>query len=250
MSRIYGRKYDVLSVSKKLSDSQLPKYTKDKRKISFNQMIEAKDSIESFLSPKAIHILENSQIKISRNVLNVTPLILPANSMGKKPELIIPTYSPIEENKIDFVHFLGDILTSSKNKMKEYGLLLPFILEYVYLKETTPDALDRFEKRNLSELVKKAKSFMNGYQKYEKDPYRYDLLDYESFILESMRNFSSFDATLQLIELYDENKEEVKQLIDEMITKDKKASEVLTDANIYTYGYKSLKKSIMRQSKR
>lgn len=65
-----------------------------------------------------------------------------------------------------------------------------------------------------------------------------------------MRNFSSFDATLQLIELYDENKEEVKQLIDEMITKDKKASEVLTDANIYTYGYKSLKKSIMRQSKR
>lgn len=246
MSKIFGRKFDVYNVSEELIDSSIPTYDSPRIFTNYEDVISAANYIKPYLSSKVIEILKNSKLELKLNILFSEMRINPANALKQTSEVIFPTIRARESYKIDFVNFLGDVLTKSKNRSQEFGLLLPFIFEYFYLLGTSETPKDEFEKRNLAKLMKEAKIFIRKYKKYDKDSEKYELSDFEVIILSMMKRYSSLDASLTLIDMMDYNGKEVLSIINSIASKDEKPEIILEQNGITTYGYKRLRKTISK----
>lgn len=249
MSRIFGRQYDLESVCRKLVSEQYDIYKPDKNKVSWEDVKMSSSGLDVYLSPKAIELMEKKDFIIARNVLHRNVSTFVFNDPKEASVIIFPTYNAKEEYKARFVKFLGEVVAGNPNYDNEYQQLLPLMFEYFYftLRYTNPD--DAFEVKNLNDSIKMAKKFISNYKLYHRIPEYYGDLNFESDILSVLQNISSLDVSLQLIEMMKTSPEKALKIIDDIILKKGQTYDILADNDIYSYGYKTLRKTIEKRKK-
>ncbi len=274
MSRLYGRSDDVYNISKYLLEKDLQEYNYDKTKITFEEIQDTLSCIEIYLPEKAIEIITNTPIVLSKTILVKKPLTFLPNDKEKEPVIYLPKRNIIKEYQNDVIFFTGRFLASfSPDKMPtdftipcEFHDVIPFLLNYLYHRENNNE--DIFSLKYLHELSSNAESFVKIYDKYQ------EFLDarfegrifgsneriekyYESNMkailyktLKSLVPLSSMDATLQIIDRnYDS--EEYKNLLNELIVnQNNNREEILRNKGIESFGFKRLAKEIDKKRKR
>lgn len=249
MSRIFGRQYDLESVCNKLVSEKYESYRPDNRKVPWEDVKLATAGLDVYLSPKAIELMEKKNFIIARNVLHRKPVTFVFNDPKDASVIVFPTFIAREEYKADFAKFLGEVTAGNPTYDNEYQQLIPLLFEYFYLtlKYENPD--DVFEIKKLNDSVAIAKKFISNFKLYHRIPEYYGDLNFESDILSALQNISSLDVSLQLIEMMKTEPEKALKIIDDIILKKGHTYDILADNDIYSYGYKTLRKTIDNRKK-
>lgn len=275
MNIVNEKGFDVYQVSKDLVGASLPRYKKDNRICSWPTIGQTPDLVRMYLPKKAIELLAEEPIIIRKNLFAIyTDTHLP-DFDGDTRTISFPSLLPKEEFRRDLMFYIGMILSSykkdSENEIQnEYDDVLPFLLDYLYLKEV--DREDSFSLKHLNILKKQGKvfnSFFDGYQKLKalKDNPKYCSLSDEQrdkFVLTCIERkneldaitedtvpfFSSLDGALEIIDMA-KSKEEIKSIIEQLILNEKENRKaVLEDLGIKPIGYKRLIKEIDSKKKK
>ncbi len=274
MSRLYGRSDDVYNVSKYLLEKELIDYNYDKTKISLEEVENTPSYIEKYLPDKAIEIITNTPVVLSKSILIRKPLTFLPKDSSEDPVMYFPKSKIIREYQNDVIFFLGRIFASySPDKMPddftipcEYHDVIPLILNYLYNKENNNES--NFSLKYLHELLSNSKSFVKIYDSYQKfieaknedrifgsddRIEKYDNSNMKAILyktLQSLVPLSSMDASLQIIDRFN-NVDEYKNLLDELISNpEHNREEILKHKGIETFGFKRLKKEIDNVRKR
>ena len=270
MSRLYGRSDDVYMISKYLIESDIKEYKKDKRKITMNDIIECPSSLEIYLPDKALEILNETPIVLSKTFFTKEPITFMPNDKKESPEIYFPKYRMIEEHKNDVIFFLGRILASySPDEMPkhynipcEYHDVIPILLTYLFLKENGKE--DLFSTKIINDLAYNAKNYVKTYDSYQNYLTAKHINDifgtnnnldkYEesnknvilSKTLSHLVPLSSMDATLQLIDRI-KSPVEFKEILEELILNpNNNREQIIEPMGIDSYGFKRLRKEIER----
>ncbi len=268
MGRLYGRSSDVYNVSKYLLDKKLEKYNQDKTKTSLYDIGLSASSIKVYLPDKAVEIITNTPIVLSRAMFIREPLTFMPYDKEGEPIIYFPKNRVIKEFQNDFIFFIGRVLAAySPDKMPdnfsipcEYHDVIPFLLNYLYQKENGNE--NNFSLKYLHELLDNAKSFVKVYDSYNKfldakneerifgssdKIKKYDESNMKAILyktLQSLVPLSSMDATLQIIDKYNDQ-DDYKKIIEELvINPNNNREEILMDKGIETFGFKRLIKEI------
>ena len=274
MTRLYGKSLDVYSFSRCIVDSNVPKYKKDNKKTTWEEVENSPRKIEMYLPNSALEIIEKNPIRIARSPLFVkSSFLLPSND-DEEPIQFFSRYNPIEEYKRELVLSLGKMLSSvNKDDMPEendipceYSDFIGFFLESLYMKETGKNNL--FCIKHFKELLTNAKRYVNAYKNFQNFQFsvvnskKYSLYDDEienedeykkvekkflDITLSNLSFLSSLNAVLQLNERK-MSKLEIKELLDYLITNpNHNRQAIINGLGVDSYGFKSLKKEIYRR---
>ena len=271
MSRIYGRAYDVYSITKDLEETKLPKYKKDNTKTSWDEIEITPEKIEIYLPDKAIDFLASKKTKIMKTPFLKFTLTQIPEEENEERFIKFPSLTPKEEFKRELMFYMGMLLSSynKDNPNEKYGIpneyddTLPLLLEYLYLKYANKE--DKFSIKHLNELQSYQKDYITFYddyqdfqdlrrearfadlsqEKYEK--FQALCIDKENEITsltnDSIIQLSSLEGVLGIIELLD--KEDIKTIIEKLMINEKyNRSEVLKEYGIESFGYKRLRKEL------
>ena len=271
MSRIYGRAYDVYSITKDLEETKLPKYKKDNTKTSWDEIEITPEKIEIYLPDKAIDFLASKKTKIMKTPFLKFTLTQIPEEENEERFIKFPSLTPKEEFKRELMFYMGMLLSSynKDNPNEKYGIpneyddTLPLLLEYLYLKYVNKE--DKFSIKHLNELQSYQKDYITFYddyqdfqdlrrkarfaylsqEKYEK--FQALCIDKENEITsltnDSIIQLSSLEGVLGIIELLD--KEDIKTIIEKLMINEKyNRSEVLKEYGIESFGYKRLRKEL------
>ena len=249
MSRLYGRVNDVYNISNYLIENYNNKYVKDKSKISNDELENSINYVIPYLSKDNINYINKCDVKIYYNKFIKDTLY---SGVGEEENVIFfKTKDMKEEYKIDLLYFIGDLLRrKSLDYMPDeydikcqYSDTLPLLIEYLYLKEVNKE--DRFSLRNLSDLQLNAFDYKKLYERFQKYPYIYSEDNMLRNTLLFLVPLSSMDATLQIIDKYYNNKDELIKLINELVENpNHNREEAMQKRDIETYGFKRLRKEI------
>ena len=249
MSRLYGRLEDINSVSKYLIDNYKKLYIPNYKEIEVEEVIETPKLIYPYLSEDTIKYIDDCDVKLHWN--GKLPGTVYSGLGSDENVIMFRTRQMQEEYKIDLMYYLGDLLNrknldtmhGNHDTASQYSILLPLLIEYLFLKET--EQTEVFSDRNLPDLRKEAKGFHRMYEIHKRFPFCYteeNILDRSLF---SLIQLSSMDATLQIIDKYGNDKEELRRLIQELVDNiDSNREYIMNDRNISTYGFKRLRKEI------
>ena len=271
MSRIYGRAYDVYSITKDLEETKLPKYKKDNTKTSWDEIEITPEKIEIYLPDKAIDFLASKKTKIMKTPFLKFTLTQIPEEENEERFIKFPSLTPKEEFKRELMFYMGMLLSSynKDNPNEKYGIpneyddTLPLLLEYLYLKYVNKE--DKFSIKHLNELQSYQKDYITFYddyqdfqdlrrkarfaylsqEKYEK--FQALCIDKENEITsltnDSIIQLSSLEGVLGIIELLD--KEDIKTIIEKLMINEKyNRSEILKEYGIESFGYKRLRKEL------
>ena len=275
MSRVYGRSMDLYQTSRYIVDSNIPKYKKDKRKTSWEDVIVSPEKIDPYLPDNAIKIMEKNPLKILHYPLLIQEATYVPECDGEEPILYFPRFKAIEEYKRNLVYYLGELLVSKStdnmpdqyNIPCEFNLVLALLMEYLYLKGENKE--DIFSIKHLNDLKHNAKQYIKVYEthrdrlmnKSELDLYSFDYKKQEKlekFYADEEENFlratlislvpmSSVDGVLQVIDKI-KDKEEIKSLIEKLVSNpNHDRQKILNDYGVESYSFKRLVKEIDRR---
>ncbi len=259
MGRIMGRSMETYDLSKEFMNAKFPKYKKNKRVITLEELEKCPDAIKSYLPESAIEFIKTHQINIVRNFFVPGIItIFPDNIRTQEPFMIVhnKTY---EEHKRDLIYFIGGLLNrleddhmdlNALNIPCQFASVLPILFDSIYMKET--GRMDEASLKFLHELRGNARRYIRTYEKYNRNPDNEDMRQFIINTLIFLIPFSSMDASLQIMEKYGEDKEGMKKLIDEFIVNENgnQREQILLDRGIETTGFKSLRKEIERNKVR
>lgn len=280
MSRLYGRIYDVHRVTEELLESEkyLPKYKKDTKLSSWQEIETTPEKVEMYLPDQAIDFLMSKKIKIYKNPLREYTLVSLPTEADEERKVVFNSLLPYNEFKRELMFYVGMILSDYNHDKEEnlyeipheYDDLLPLLLEYLYMKKAGKEK--DFILKHLNELVRLSKFFDVEYKDYQ------DFNDFKAKVqlcalngkkLENFRNLceekdndiikatqnnivqlSSLEALLGVLETIN-SEEDIKELIkDLMLNKNGSRNEVLMDRGIDSYGFKRLKKELQTRKKK
>lgn len=249
MSRLYGRTIDIYSISKYLNENHINKYTKDKRTIDFDELNSAIDTVKPYLSIDTINYLMECDIQVSGKLFAKETIF---SGYGEENNIIIfPSRTMKEEYKRELMYFIGELLKRknpdlipSKFDIKcQYSDMLPLLVEYLYMKETGNE--DKYSDKHLNDLALNAKEYVKIYEGYKNGSLN---MSEDNFLMNSLLYLvplSSLDATLQVIDLFKDDKDKMVELLSLLIENaNNNREEIMTDKNISTYGFKRLRKEI------
>ena len=272
MSRAYGRINEVYNVTKELNESNFRKYKVDRGVCSWKEIEDAPDKIEIYLPDIAIEYLSSKKIQIMKTpFLKYTLTQIPTTD-DEIRFIKFPSLVPKEEFKRELLFYVGMVLSYyEKDKPNDYYLIpdeyddiLPYLLEYLYLK--TVNKADKFDIKHLNEVRNFQKGFNKYYKEYRKfeelaDSARYSSIDRDKYakfqelckereeemasqIKDSIVQLSAYEGFLGIIETIT-SESDIKELIEKlMINKDGNRSITLNEYGINSYGYKRLSKKI------
>ncbi len=274
MSRLSGRSMELYQTSRLLAESNIPKYKIDKGKTNWEDVVMAPEKIDIYLPENAVEILESNPVKIVHYPSLFKQTASLPEKDGEEPLLFFPRHNAIEEYKNNLVFFLGEILANkSKDSLPdfytipcEYNVLLPLLMEYLYLKEENKE--DLFIPKHLDDLAYNAKKYKKIYESHrnklinrnELDLYdinykkkekieRYYAEEDEIFLratLVTLVPMSSMDGVLQVIDRI-KDKDEIKNFIEKLIeNKEHNRQKIINDMGIDSTSYKRLKKEIIK----
>lgn len=277
MSRVYGRAFDVYSITKLLKETKINEYKKDNKKTTWTDIEYTPEKIITFLPDCAIDFLAEKKVKIMKTpFLKYTTTQIP-DTEEQDRFIKFPSLVPKEEFKRELMFYMGMILANynGDNDSDEYEIpdeyddTLPFLLEYIYLKVAGKD--DKFIIKHLNELKSYQKNYMFFYDDYkdfedlksEAEFANLDKIRYEKFqklckdkedeisslTKDSVSHLSSLEGTLAIIDSC-KSEEELKRIIEElMLNKKGNRGIILRDREIESYGYKRLRKEIEKNRK-
>ena len=249
MSRLYGRIEDVRSISDYLKENYNGIYTPDKTIIKDSELEHAPNVIESYLTKDIVDYLNGIDIEMywDRTIRETTY----SGYEEEKTIIAFPTKEMREEYRRDLMYFMGDLLRRKNldkvpNNMEiicQYSSVLPLLIEYLFLKESGKE--DRFSPKNLRDLKISATEYLKRYKRKIDKPSKEDeLLDDTLVILIAL---SSMDATLQIRDMFANDKDGLIKLIDELyVNENHNREEIMRRRDIDTYGFKTLRKEIDR----
>lgn len=275
MSRTYGKSNITYDFYEELLDTKIPKYKKDKRESSWEAIRDIDNKIKLYLPEQAIELLGSKRTVILRQPFRrKTISVIPAEPEGVRA-IVFPRNAPYKENEYEYMYYLGRLLSVvNPDDMfdfyvpGEYDEVIPLLLEYLYVKEHGDT--DQFSINYFNELKKNAKRFMRNYNTIESDaksldyakrnsmlfdPYyaeqvfNKDKNNFEQLAAINMRVLASFDA---LLNIADRNLsvEEIKELIDKLMTNKTKSREtVIRDMDIDTLNYPRIRKELKKFKK-
>jgi hypothetical protein len=272
MSRIIGRMYDVYQISTELNSVRFPKYKKDYRECSWDDIEKTPERIEMYLPEKAIDFLSSKKIKIMRTPFLKYTLTQIPDKEEEDRYIKFPSLLPKIEFKRELMFYIGTLLSSYHGDSPgniytipgEYDDVLPLLLEYLYLKDAGRE--DEFSLKKLIDLQKFNKTypmFFDNYQDFQnlresarfadlsqEKMDKFDQLcvekdsEIESLTKDSVVLLSSLDGTLSLIDMIG-TRDEFKKLIEElMLNESDNRGKVLRERGIDSFGYKRLRKEI------
>ena len=249
MSRLYGRVEDVNSISKYLLDNYKGLYIPNYKDVEEQEVIEAPKLVHPYLSEDITKYIDDCDIKIHWSG-KISGTIY--SSLGSDENIIFfKTKQMREEYKIDLLYYIGDLLNRKNLDIMhgnhdlscQFSVVLPLLIEYLFLKEE--ENTDVFSDRNLSDLRIGAKGYHRMYEIHKRLPFLYSEENLLDKTLLNLVPLSSMDATLQIIDKYGNDKEELKRLIKELVDNEERNREyVMNERNINTYGFKRLRKEI------
>lgn len=254
MSRLYGRVDDVYNISNYLIDNYSGKYIKDGRKISNEELENCIDTVIPYMTKEQINYINDCDIKIYWNSFIKDTVYSGVDT--EQNSIFFKTKEMKEEYKLDFLYFIGDLLRrKSLDYLPEefdikcqYSDLLPLLIEYLYLKESNKE--ERFSNKNIKDLKMNAYYYKKIYERYQKYPFLYSEESMLRNTLLFLVPLSSMDATLQIVDKYGNNKDEMINLIQELfINLNHNREEIVLKRDIDTYGFKRLRKEIDLRSK-
>lgn len=278
MSRLLGRVYDVKRIANDFENINLPKYKKDNKLSSWDDICLCPEKIEIYLPDSAIEFLNSKEIKFMTSAFRKYTLTQIPETFEEERFIRFPSLLPKNEFKRELIFYFGMILSSYNeddpyNKYEipaEYDELLPLLLEYLYLKRVNEE--EKFSIKHLNELKELTKNFMKYYEDYEdfvklKDCAKLSFLEgkklqnfkelcqdkedeMEDAVRESLGQLSSLEVTLRLIDtLEDDN--DIKLLIEElMLNNNGSRAQVLQARGIESYGYPRLRKELNTRKKK
>ena len=276
MSRILGRVNEVVDICEFIKKYDIPKFKNDNSKTTWDSVEKTIDVVSLYLPEKAINYLKEDKICIKKNPFRkYTFISIPENEREKRL-IRFPSLSAKEEYKRELSFFLGTILSYYNNDKEdifevssEYDNVLPYLLDYLYLKEsnnTSSFSLKHIDNiKNYTKNFKKYNDEYNnfyehtrniskeeftekGYEKYLNDCEKKDR-ELSKFTCDNLNMLSSFDAVLQII---DKNlsSDELKVIISKlMLNEDDNRKYTLNNMDIDTLGYKRLIKEFNKYSR-
>ncbi len=247
MSDVYGKGVELLKVSDELLNARIPNYQSDKKIISTRRLFDTVGELTVFLSRDSLDRLNNFNLKLIHGLFKNKVAADIDNNMSYEYDL--PNYLPREDDRIYLANYVGQLFTNDRDFNEELGNVLPFMFEYYFLDRTSNNPTDRFENRNLSILKGEAKRIKSAWEDYHNN---YDSREYGSFtdfISQGLTDFYSYDAALQLINLYKKDPAGVIGLVNEMINSRASNKDILENAGI-TLGYDNLRESIAKKKVR
>ena len=249
MSRLFGRVEDVKGVADYLTENYNKKYLKDKTEITDVELMDATKDILKYLDKDYVIYINHCNIGVYWN-----RYIKDTEYSGVGEEynsIFFPTKKMIEEYKLDLMFFIGDLLRRRKmdyipdqyDVRCQYSDVLPLLMEYLYLKENNKEEI--FSTKIIADLRLDAPHYQKIYNKHQKHPSIYP----DDYLLRNTLLYlvplSSMDATLQLIDKYKDDKDEIRYLIYELVQNEShNREEIMAERNIDTYGFKRLRKEI------
>ena len=277
MSRILGRSIDVLQIVTYLQESNIPKYKKDKKDSTWDNIKNVSNEISIYLPNSAIDFLNKGEITIKKSPLRLYTLTSVPDFPDEKRFIKFPSNKPIKEFEREYAFYLGLLLAKchidTEEELLELGTefddLLPLLLDYLHLKENNKE--DQFSIKHLNEIKEFSKYYKKIYDGYN-DFYDFTSnaetsslgdKEYKNFLalcaekdaemekltLEDIVKLSSLEAALQIIDR-NYTKEDFKKLIDVLMSnKDFSRSSVLYENKIDSFGYKRLRKEIDKYKK-
>lgn len=245
MIRAYSRITEVKEIADSLSSGELMLYRPNKKKAKWDDVIESSTRIGVFLNPKSLKILDETPLHILKNPLFRDTVTYISKDKTTASKIIFPTIRGREDYKPQLAHFYG-LAAGYTTDSDEYNLVLSYMFEYFYflLHENNPE--ETFSLRNLTKRVSLAKAFETIYSIYYEDPRTIDIREFERFIANCLQNFSSLEASLQLIDRKDTDLKGILGIVDDIIQKKGTTEEILRNSGIETQDYKTLKKTIDR----
>lgn len=275
MSRVLGRTNDVVKVCDYIQCCSIPKYKSNNKITTWDSVEKTIDIISLYLPEKAIDYLKGDEICIKKNPFRKYTFISIPENKSEKRLIRFPSLSAKEEYKRELAFYLGTILSYYKNDKEdiyevsgEYDNVLPYLLDYLYLKEA--NICDIFSLKHIDNIKNYTKYYkayndeynnfydmtselkndfsLKGYNKYLKDCEKKDK-ELAKFTIDNLNMLSSLDAVLQLI---DKNisKDELKTIISKlMLNEDDNRKYVLNDVNIDTLGHKRLIKELNKYNR-
>lgn len=250
--RLYGRTFDIYSLSKYLLENYKRQYKKDETIISGSDLEDVASVITPYLSHEHVEYLNDADIEILWN-RHIKDTIY--SGVGEETNAIFfPTREMKEEYKRDLLYFMGDLLRRISldyipNEFDiscQYSDVIPLLIEYLYLKEIGKE--DRFSPKHLDDLSLDAEEYIKRYDRFNKKQLP---SKEEAFLRDSLLYLvplSSMDATLQIGDEIAQDKDALKAILKELIENpDHNREEVMKKRNIETFGFKRLRKEIDRR---
>ena len=278
MSRVFGRAYDVFQVSNLLNEAKLPRYKKDYRECSWDDIETTPERIELYLPDRAIEFLSSKKVKIMKTPFLKYTLTQIPDTDEEDRFIKFPSLLPKEEFKRELLFYLGMLLSSYREdeQDEDYGIpgeyedTLPLLLEYLYLK--VANRQDEFSLKHLNQLRMFNKTYPTFYKDYQDfENLRKDAVfanldktrtekfkklciekddEITSLTKDSVVQLSSFEGALSLIDIT-KTRSDMKQLIEElMLNEQHNRRQVLADRNIDSYGYRRIRQEIDKYDKR
>lgn len=251
MSRVYGREYDVRRASEAIvknkdviKNAERECLKMFRTKTSWDDVFDVFDDLGKYNKASNMKKIAEVEPVYGTNVLLSKPFI---SVYEDNHILTYPTLTAREIYRIYTAYFYGKKLVGNKKYMDEYPELIPLLFEYFSLKERVQNPLDTFEQFNLQDKLKMAKSFLRLYNKFHKNEEKYELEDFESEVLILLQSYSSLDASLQLIDMFEDDQKKALKIMGDVIENNKETSEILYDNGIETYHYPRLIKTIVGQ---
>lgn len=248
MSRLYGRVEDVYRFYKYLIENYDDKFKKDNTFISGDELQDAPKSILNYLCKEDIIYLNNCDIKYYWNKRNKDVIF---ESSDECNAIFFPTKKMIEEYKSDLIYYIGYLLNERKLDYMhdeydiscQFSALVPLLTQYLFYKENKKE--ERFAEKNLSDLCLNAPIYNKNHDRTIKYP---KLFDEDYLLRQTLLNLvplSSFDAALQIIDTYGNDKNEMRYVLKSLINNiHNNREEIVNELGINTYGFKRLRKEI------
>lgn len=272
MSRIYARSNELFDTCKTINAIHIKRHKPNRTMVDWNDLENCPNLIECYLSKDAVDLLSNHKIEILKD-----PFSLHARRSNivenESTRVSFPTlFFAREEFKRELVFLLGLILglqnidkereDFSYDIQDEYRDVLPLLLEYLYMKDSSQE--DKYSLKKLWEIKTWVKDYIKNVAEYRKrveagetllrtgvylssDGFE-GTLAYRDENIENIENltqhvitpFSSMDATLKIIDM-NLSQDEVKALLDKLYKNEcGDRARVMESYGIKQDGYKRL----------
>jgi hypothetical protein len=235
-----------------LKEEYKGKYKKDNTVISGDDLEKSPLVITPYISRENALYLDKQEIEIACDSFIRETIY---SGLGEERNIIFFKSRKLrEEYKRELIYFIGDLLRrKSLDYLPEefdikcqYSDVVPLIIEYLFLRDT--GHAERFSSKHLSDLSLNAPEYMKIYERYNKYEGLFNKEDFLRNTLLYLVPLSSMDATLQIIDELGNDKDELKKLLNELINNESHNREaILKDRNIETYGFRRLRKEIIRK---
>lgn len=268
---LYTRSTDVFDILSEIKGSKIKKYREDNSKIEWEDLDKVKEKISLYIPKESIDFLYSNDINIVKNSIFEKE----DYSISKDNKITLYLHNfPRKEYIKKYIYVLGRLLnnyspnnTDSDYYFGEYEDLIPYILEYLYLKDL--DREDEFEKEHLYKLLLCSKKYLKSYSKH------YDFIldagkkmnhisseveiqSIEDSVINKKMHFinetgiylsklSSLDATLELADDMCDS-DDYKSILSLLINNiDHDRSKIVNDLGLLSYNFQSIRKELRKR---